>query len=281
MRHLRDKLILGDTLKVLNQWEADGIDLAITSPPYNKQEKNRGWLVKEVRYDNYKDTLPEGDYQAQQVEVLKALYRVIRPGGSLFYNHKLRWHRGEMLHPLQWLSKTPWVVRQEIIWDRQIAGNIRGWRFWQVDERIYWLHKAVNGDKIGKELASRHALLTSIWRIRPENDNPHPAPFPLRLPVRIIESMREYLSSDSLILDPYIGSGTTGVAAKCLGYPYVGIDNCATYLEAAKTRISAYTRYASEVAEEVELHKVDKTFTERKAKARAAQGNVLEFNGSQ
>ena len=42
--------------------------------------------------------------------------------------------RWSNVSPLDWLRWT-----QEIIWDRTIAGNIRGWRFWQVDERIYWL----------------------------------------------------------------------------------------------------------------------------------------------
>ena len=57
-----------------------------------------------------------------------------------------------MLHPIDWLRKTKWVIRQEIIWDRMIAANIRGWRFWQVDERIYWLYKPKNGNIIGEEL---------------------------------------------------------------------------------------------------------------------------------
>ena len=70
-----------------------------------------------------------------------------------------------------------------------IASNIRGWRFWQVDERIYWLYKPEKNNKIGKELESKNALLTSIWRFPPERDNPHPAPFPITLPARIIISI--------------------------------------------------------------------------------------------
>lgn len=64
-----------------------------------------------------------------------------------------------------------------------IAANIRGWRFWQIEERIYWLYKPKKDHHIGEELKSRHALLTSIWRFSPEKKNPHPAPFPLALPV--------------------------------------------------------------------------------------------------
>lgn len=69
--------------------------------------------------------------------MLNELYRITKPGGSFFYNHKIRWEKGLLLHPMDWLRKTNWIIRQEIIWDRMIAANIRGWRFWQVDERIY------------------------------------------------------------------------------------------------------------------------------------------------
>ena len=208
-----DKLIAGDALTVLRAMPARIVDLSITSPPYNKQEKNNGGLVKRVVYDGYRDTLPEEEYQAQQVETLNAIYRVTKEGGSMFYNHKIRWEKGEMFHPMDWLRRTAWLVKQEIIWDRTIAGNIRGWRFWQVEERIYWLYKPQDGMKRGKELRSKDAKLTSIWRAVPENNNPHPAPFPLWLPARIILSVLEE-GKPGLVLDPYIGSGTTAVAAR-------------------------------------------------------------------
>ena len=271
MENLRNQLLLGDTLEVLRRWPEGCIDLAITSPPYNKQEKNRGWLVKEVRYHTHRDTLSEKDYQAQQIEVLDELYRVMKPGGSFFYNHKLRWQRGHMLHPLQWIAQSRWDMRQEIIWDRQIAGNIRGWRFWQVEERIYWLHKPKHGNRIGAELAPQHALLTSIWRIRPEQKSAHPAPFPVQLPTRVIASLAPQLPRPALVLDPYVGSGTTAIAAKHLGHDYVGIDNCEAYLAAAAARIAHPKADLPRMQAELALHRVEKTFRQRKAELQNRQ----------
>ena len=69
--------------------------------------------------------MPEEEYQSWQVEVLNELYRVIKEGGSFFYNHKVRYEDGKMIHPLQWLIKTNWNIWKEIIWNRKIAGNIR------------------------------------------------------------------------------------------------------------------------------------------------------------
>ena len=117
----------------------------------------------------------------------------MKPGGSFFYNHKIRWDKGEMFHPMDWLRKTKWLIKQEIVWDRNIAANIRGWRFWQTEERIYWLYKPKDKKDFGVELMSKHALLTSVWRLRPEMDKSivfnHPAPFPIEIPTRCISSI--------------------------------------------------------------------------------------------
>lgn len=262
MKDFINNIFQGNTLDVLKQIPSNSVDLGITSPPYNKGEKNKGWLVKNVLYDKALDKKDESSYQNEQIEVLNELYRIMKPGGSFFYNHKTRWDRGNMLHPMMWISQTNWVVRQEIIWDRMIAANIRGWRFWQVDERIYWLIKPLKNDKIGEELLSKHALLTSIWRFPPERDNPHPAPFPIELPTRIINSILN--DNNGVVIDPYSGSGTTLVAAKLLNKNYVGIDISEDYIKFAKERIENYEGERKKMLEEINKHFVSKTFKERK-----------------
>ncbi len=260
-KHL-NTIIHGDTLTVLQTLHSNFVDVSITSPPYNKMEKQKGWLVKNVKYDTYKDVKTEKEYEQEQINVLNEIFRITKEGGSFFYNHKTRWDKGEMFHPITWLMKTKWVIRQEIIWDRMIAANIRGWRFWQVDERIYWLHKPIGKNKIGKELESKDALLTSIWRFAPERNNEHPAPFPLTLPTRIIIAMLN--GAEGVILDPYSGSGTTLVAAKLLGKKYIGIDISENYIEKAKERLNNAHKEINLVNEEIKKHLVQKTFKQRK-----------------
>ena len=259
-----NKLLKGNTLDLLKKIPDNSVDIGVTSPPYNKQEKNNGGLVQKVIYSHFKDALNEQEYQANQILVLNELYRIIKPGGSFFYNHKTRWEKGNMYHPMDWLRKTNWVIRQEIIWDRTIAANIRGWRFWQVDERIYWLYKPIKNNKIGKELKSKHALMTSIWKFPPERNNSHPAPFPLLLPLRCILSVLDE-EKDKVVIDPYAGSGTTLLAAQLLGHNYIGIDISETYIADAKKRIKNY-KDTSILEEEISKHMVKKTFKERKAR---------------
>jgi len=227
---IKNTILHGDVLDMLKSLPNDSIDLGITSPPYNKQQQG-GPIVKSVVYDEFDDILPEPEYQRQQIEILNELWRVIKPGGSFFYNHRCRWEKGIMIHPMEWLIHSKWNVKQEIIWNRKITGNLRGWRYWQIDERVYWLYKP-NDSKVGKELSSKHARMSSIWDIMPENNNPHPAPFPLDIPTRIIYSIFDG-EKDKVVIDPYMGSGTVGVACKLYGCDYVGIDISQSYIEMA------------------------------------------------
>jgi modification methylase len=259
----QNSIIQGNTLEVLQTLPDRIFDCGVTSPPYNKKEKNNGWLVKNVVYDEFIDKVPEEEYQQNQIDVLNELYRITKEGGHFFYNHKTRWERGIMFHPMSWLTKTNWLIRQEIVWDRTIAANIRGWRFWQVDERIYWLYKPKDNKIIGDELKSNHALMTSIWRFPPEQKSPHPAPFPLALPTRCIYSVLGDKGAN--VIDPYCGSGTSLIAAKLLGHNYCGIDISNNYIELAQNRLANIAPKELKVfEEECAKHFVQKTFKQRK-----------------
>jgi|TARA_B100001964_G_C14119899_1_gene547826 modification methylase len=274
---MKNKIFKGDVLEVLKTFDNDIIDLIVTSPPYNKRGHG-GPIVKTVKYDVFDDTLPEEVYQEQQVSILNEIYRVTKPGGSIFYNHRCRWDNGELIHPMEWLIKTDWQPKQEIIWDRYISAQLRGWRFWQVDERIYWLYKPLDeNQKVGKELKSKHARMSSIWSFPPERDNPHPAPYPLVLPLRIILSVLD--EERGLVLDPYMGSGTTAVAAKLLGSDYVGIDISEKYIKEAEDRIDKFESERSILHTEKELHTITTTYRDRKrTKEIKQQAKKLQFD---
>lgn len=247
-------ILCGDNLQILKSMKENTFDCGITSPPYNKHiTKNSGKLVSAINYVDYKDDLDEKDYQDNQIILLNEIYRIMKPGGSFFYNHKIRWQNGIMIHPIEWLNKTNWNIRQEIIWNRKIAANIRGFRFWQIDERIYWLYKPIGNNLIGKELQSKHALLSSVWELPPERNSFHPAPFPLSIPVRCLYSILNE-NKNALVLDPFMGSGTTGVACKFLGYNYMGIEISNDYIQKANKRIENYRLEKNDFYDEFNKH---------------------------
>jgi modification methylase len=117
----------------------------------------------------------------------------------------------------------------------------------------------------GEELKSKHAKMTSIWRIRPEHGvKDHPAPFPIAIPTRCIFSIADETKGLN-ILDPYCGSGTTLLSAACLGHNFVGIDSCAEYAALAEKRLYDPMEILA-VADETALHLVEQTYAERKSK---------------
>lgn len=267
----------GDVLEVLKKIPNETFDMGVTSPPYNKKKNKKGILVKDINYSDIDDSLDEDVYQTQQIEILNELFRVMKPGSSFFYNHKIRWEKGVMIHPMEWIMKSNWVIKQEIIWDRKIAANIRGWRFWQTEERIYWLYKPISKDDYGKELLSKHALLTSVWFFRPEMDKSrvgnHPAPFPVDLPLRCIYSIFDD-EKNKFIIDPYMGSGTTGIVCKFLGHNFFGIDISKSYIEFAQKRIENISQEEIlDMENEMELHIVKETYKEKKEKKMLKKNN--------
>lgn len=260
-----EELVIGDALAYLKFLPDEFVDLTITSPPYNKNLKARGWLVRDIDYSHHNDRMDEDQYQKWQIEILNELYRVTKPGGSVFYNHKLRWFSGAMIHPFSWVCKSDWVIRQEIVWDKSIAANLRGWRFWQIDERIYWLYKPIGKNLVGRELESRHAKMSSIWRLQPAARSArHPAPFPVELPARIIYALEGNYESPMTILDPFVGTGTTAVAAKIMGHNFIGIDISPDYIEIAEERLMFYQAEVPRVDREKARHFVKDPFKKRK-----------------
>ncbi len=261
---MMNEVICGDALEQLQLLDDNCIDITVTSPPYNKKRSTFGWLVQTNRYADYNDSLPEDKYQEWQLAIINELFRVTKPGGSLFYNHKLRWSHGELYHPVSWIAKSEWTFRQEIIWDRSIAANIRGWRFYQIDERIYWLYKPIDGHLVGKELESRHAKMSSIWKMKPVKRSPdHPAPFPLILAARAIYSMPKS-SEQVVVADPFCGTGTTLVAAKLLGHNYFGVDVSEQYVELARNRITNSESELEDIKKEMSKHVVKDPYKARK-----------------
>ena len=91
------------------------------------------------------------------------------------------------------------------------------------------------------------------------------------LPVRIIYSLLD--GEKGVVIDPYVGSGTTCLAAKLLGANYIGIDISKEYIKDAENRIKNCLNYKKIVDEEISKHIVEKTFAERKS----TNGNTGKF----
>ena len=219
-------LIHGDCLEKLKELESNSVDIIITSPPYNLGNTHH---TGNIRHKAYNDDLPENDYQQQQVEVLSECYRVLKDTGSLFYNHKNRIKKGVQITPYQWLLKTPFVIKQELVWFNG-SQNFDKIRFYPMTERVYWLSKSPT-TKLSN-IINHHDLFN--WKAVGTRGS-HTRAFPEQM----VEDILRCFPDSQIVLDPYAGSGTTCVVAKKMGKDFIGIEREEEYIEIAKARIGA------------------------------------------
>lgn len=226
-----------DVLEGLRQLDDNSIDIIITSPPYNKGGLNG--ICKGARWnktidyggDFEIDNKPEDKYQEWQLEILKECWRVLKKDGLMFYNHKNRIVKGEgrIITPYSWILKSPFLIRQEIIWNRKSGPNQSPSRYVPCYENIYVLTKSKNTIfKRGKDIDYK----TDVWTINPDRKNVHPAPFPIDIPRNILGCI--YTDRDITVLDPFMGSGTTAKAAIERNYNYIGFELIEEYVELLK-----------------------------------------------
>jgi modification methylase len=232
-----DYIECGDCLELMKQIPDGSVDLIVTSPPYNnwrnrRTQKSREdyWKRTNIIYGTYSDDLSDSEYENFQVEFLNECMRVLKDTGTMCYNHKDRITDFRLTSPLMWILKSSAIIRQRITWDRCGMQAYNPVRFYRCDEDIYILGKCAKGFKWNKECAK----YMSVWRIPPSKNIHHPCSFPDEIPKRCIEA---FTNEGDVVFDPFLGSGTTAVAAVNTGRHYIGFELDPTYYDIACQRL--------------------------------------------
>ena len=216
----------GDCLQVLAQLPDESIDLVVTSPPYNLRNSTGNGSRAWPGYDGYTDDLPHEEYVAWQRQCIDEMLRVLKPTGAIFYNHTWRVQDGRFQGRADILDGFP--LRQVIIWHQAGSVNRNPGYFVPDYEVIYLITKPkfrlVNSCTDG-----------AVWRINQEQsgDFPDLPVWPVELPRRAIAA-----TNAQIVLDPFIGSGTTAVAAVLEGRDFIGIEQSARHVEIARQRVA-------------------------------------------
>ena len=225
-----------DCLAWMATQPAESVNTIVFSPPYNltgyrgMKLRRRGiWDTDGITYNNFNDDLPEAVYQQQQVDVINECLRILRPQGSIFYNHKIRMWNRQASHPMSWILRSNAILHQEIIWDRKNTPALDARMLFPVDERIYWLCK--DKPRVRKANATHKK---TIWSISPESNNNHPAPYPVELATACLTLVSD---PGDVVYDPYAGSGTTLYAAKLLGLDSIGTEIDSDYADLIDERM--------------------------------------------
>jgi len=218
------------------------VHLMVTSPPYN--------VGKE-----YDENLSIQEYRGMLKAVFKEVYRVLVVGGRACINVANVGRKPYIpLHSfiIEDMLNLGFFMRGEIIWNKgSSAGASTAWGSWMsasnptlrdTHEYVLIFSKGNNGrlnsDKKENTITRDEfmELTKSVWAFQAQSARSvgHPAPFPIELPTRLIKL---YTFKGDVVLDPFVGSGTTAIAAKRLARNYMGYDISKEYCKLAENRI--------------------------------------------
>lgn len=231
-----------DCRDILRLMPDKSINLVITSPSYNAGME-------------YEDWLSPTEYKDKVKQYARVITKVISDTGRLCLNCSNQQFvdkdKSGVFSPLYiwWteLQNAGLKFHDLIIWDQENSGSKTAWGSWQsasapwlrhMVESILLMHKGNwkrNKDGISTiEVDTFMRLTVDKWRFSSENNRRHPAPFPEYLPISCLQ-LFSYL--DDLILDSFLGSGTTAYCAKKLGRKCIGIEIEEKYCEIAVDRL--------------------------------------------
>jgi modification methylase len=252
-----DKILIGDSIRLMNELPAHSVDAVFADPPYNLQLG--GDLMRpdhshvdavDDEWDKFADFAA---YDAFTVEWLTAAKRILKPDGCLWvigsYHNIFR--VGAILQNLGF-----WILN-DIIWCKNNPmPNFRGKRFTNAHETLIWAstskdarpcfnYEAMKNMNDEKQMRSDWMLpiCSGNERLRTEDgEKVHPTQKPMSLLYRVILSSTK---PGDVIVDPFFGSGTTGAVARHLGRHFIGLERDKTYAKHAERRIAAIDPAAS------------------------------------
>jgi len=231
-----DMIYNQDCIEWMQTQPDNSVDVIITSPPYNKKGLRGGvrtstqlWNNANIDYGVYEDNMPEAEYQTWQKAILTECHRILKPTGSVFYNHKIRNLARKGHHPCEFILDTPLQFYQEIIWNRRSTLALDARYLFTKTERIYWFCK-------DKPSVFKHRMPQEyrgdIWTISPSAKTDHPASYPELL---VELCLKLTAPDDAVVYDPFSGSGTTIRVAERMGLTGIGTEIDPDYILTKET----------------------------------------------
>lgn len=240
---LRNQIITKSS-ENMNELIDNCISLTVTSPPYN------------IGKDSDED-LSDDEYWKMITKVFEEVYRVTESGGRLVVNVANLGRKPYIpfsKYFIEIILEIGFLMRGEIIWQKSKGANANfAWGSWlspsnpvirDIHEYCLVFSKdSMKNSTKGEPTIEKEEFMEStlsIWNISPARARKigHPAPFPVELAKRFINL---YSFKNDLILDPFIGSGSTAIAAKLLNRDYIGYELNPEYVEIAKNRLKNET----------------------------------------
>ncbi len=237
------KIINGDCLKVMEELIDKGVkaDVIITSPPYNmnlrvhsgRYMSQHGWRNIDGKYLTYSDDLPMDKYFEFQKEFIE---KALKLTDLLFYN--IQMVTGNKVALFKLLGEFADKIKEVIIWDKinaqpAIMKNTLNSQY----EFIIVFQNSKPYNRTFDFAGFARGTESNIWAIKKERNPYIKAGFPSVLVERILNN---FTKPGDLVLDPFMGSGTTGIVCKKLSRCFIGIELDKKYFDIAKERIEKF-----------------------------------------
>jgi modification methylase len=260
-----DQVLQGDCLDLLPQLPAESVDLVFADPPYNLQLRQELWRPNNTRVEAVTDAWDQfpdlAAYDQFTREWLGACRRVLKRSGTLWVigSYHNIYRVGAILMDLGF-----WILN-DVVWVKtNPMPNFRGVRFTNAHETLLWAqrekgapytfdHHAMKSLNEGLQMRSDWQLpiCSGRERLRLAGVKAHSTQKPEALLYRVLLASS---SPGQVVLDPFFGTGTTGVAARRLGRHWIGIEREASYVALARRRLARVPATALSPAELASLN---------------------------
>ena len=227
-----NRIITGDCLELLKEIPDESVDMTFADPPFNLKKK----------YTNYNDSLEFKEYLDWCDEWISEMVRVTKPTGSIFVHNIPKWlsYYGKFLneyanfkHWIAWnaptapMGKSLQPAHYGILF---YVKDIKQAKIYELrmpherERKSSYLRKDYGGKKAG--IHPYGPLVSDVWTdIHRIKHNKYRDEHPCQLPIHLLERLILMVTDEGdIVLDPFMGTGTTAIAAKKLGRKYIGFD---------------------------------------------------------
>jgi len=260
-----NKVICGDCLEILPLMPDNSVDLVVTSPPYKKE-------------DGFSEKLMESFMSGIRFKLKQGRHLILNFGFDLLSKDKyvnFRTIHNPMFFAEKWAYEFGFQLYSVFMWNKQKYSNQKSFGSYPYPPNflsnpnfeLIWVFKKIGKTELPTKTIKEESKLTqeewreftikSVWEFPPQikiNSNGkniigHQYPFPEELPYRCIKL---YSFVNDLILDPFLGSGTTAVVCKKLNRRFIGIEINPDYCAVAEKRLKAVPERLDNILKKVE-----------------------------
>jgi len=245
-----NKFFCGDCLKIIPDFPDGSIDLCITSPPYNTDLPG---------YDLYDDKKGHQEYIGWLKNIFQGIYYKLKSGGRVCINigdgcnGKIHTH----VDIINFMCEIGYLHMSTIIWDKENTSSRTAWGSFKSPQNpsfptsfeyiLIFAKDSYGLQEKGKTDLTKNEFIKwslALWKFAKQDykrstrlitSKTHPAPFPEQLPIRLIKMLSW---KKAVVLDPFMGSGSTARACKKLGRSYIGIDISEKYCKFAENSLN-------------------------------------------